>query len=255
MQNDELLPVTAEDYDPEFVEAWAAQEDAGFIYSESNIAKVYLGWQLARATRYVETPGRFAEYSTENLAAQCRMQARDNLDPDYSQFMTAVAARLTALSGDDKHPEIGPGLPPLSSGEGRTAGEDAVETVAQWLHDEGGFDDSFPGRTWPEHPDDTGQREGGWVKIVPSDVQAKFRDVARRLLTLPATAALSAPQGEVERLRSAAKELLDGLTSTYRARNGREVGIEADDGEKCYIVHSELVAGLRAALAQTKGEG
>lgn len=67
------------------------------------------------------------------------------------------------------------------SGEGRSgAGEDAVEAVAQWLHDEGGFGDSFSGRTWPEHPDDTGQREGGWVKLVPSDVQAKFRDVGRR---------------------------------------------------------------------------
>lgn len=69
---------------------------------------------------------------------------------------------------------------------------------------------------------------------------------------------LTAPSDEdrtagEERLREAAQELLDGLTSTYRARNGREVGIEADDGEKCYIVHSELVAGLRAALAQPKG--
>lgn len=57
-----------------------------------------------------------------------------------------------------------------------------VEQVAQFLHDEGGFDDAWNCRTWPEHPDDTGQRDGGFVKIVPSDVQAKFRDVARRLV-------------------------------------------------------------------------
>lgn len=57
-------------------------------------------------------------------------------------------------------------------------------------------------------------------------------------------------------LREAAQELLDGLSSTYKARNGREVGIEADDGEKCYIVHSDLVTGLRAALsASPEGEG
>ena len=89
------------------------------------------------------------------------------------------------------------------SGEGRSngAGEDVVEAVAQWLHDEGGFGDSWTAHTWPEHSDDTGQREGGWVKIVPSDVQAQFRDVARRLLTqTSAEAALSAHQGEVERV-------------------------------------------------------
>jgi hypothetical protein len=58
-----------------------------------------------------------------------------------------------------------------------------VETIAQWLHDEGGFDEAWSdSATWPEHPEDTGQRDGGYVRLVPSDVQAKFRDVARRLL-------------------------------------------------------------------------
>lgn len=66
---------------------------------------------------------------------------------------------------------------PSASGE---AGE--VERVAQWLHDEGGFDEAWSNHTWPEHRDDTGQRDGGFVRLVPTDVQAKFRDVARRLL-------------------------------------------------------------------------
>ncbi|HMO74109.1 MAG TPA: hypothetical protein PKD48_02100 [Sphingopyxis sp.] len=52
-------------------------------------------------------------------------------------------------------------------------------------------------------------------------------------------------------VREAAQELLDGLASTYKARNGREIGIEADDGEKCWIVHSDLVTGLRAALSDS----
>ncbi len=43
------------------------------------------------------TPNPFAEYSTESLAAQCRMQSRENLDPEYCQFMVAVADRLSAL--------------------------------------------------------------------------------------------------------------------------------------------------------------
>lgn len=59
---------------------------------------------------------------------------------------------------------------------------EAIERAAQWLHDEGGFGDAWFNYTWPEHPDDTGQRDGGWVRIVPSDVQAKFREVARRML-------------------------------------------------------------------------
>lgn len=69
-------------------------------------------------------------------------------------------------------------------------GEELVEAIAQFLHDEGGFDDADTDRTWPEHDGDTGQREGGFVKIVPSDILAKFRDVARRLSTmLPTTPA------------------------------------------------------------------
>jgi ribosomal protein S27AE len=40
------------------------------------------------------------------------------------------------------------------------------EQLAQFLHDEGGFDEAWGDRTWPEHPGDTGQREGGFVKIV-----------------------------------------------------------------------------------------
>lgn len=79
--------------------------------------------------------------------------------------------------------------------------EVAVEQVAQWLHDEGGFDEAWQA-TWPEHPDDTGQRDGGYVRIVSSDVQAKFRDVARRLLAtgkLPFATRPSAPdRREVE---------------------------------------------------------
>ena len=46
----------------------------------------------------VEREGTFAEWSTDSLAGQCRMQAREQLDPEFSQFMEAVAARLAALA-------------------------------------------------------------------------------------------------------------------------------------------------------------
>jgi hypothetical protein len=50
-------------------------------------------------------------------------------------------------------------------------------------------------------------------------------------------------------MEAAARDLLAGMSSTFKARNGREVGIEADDGEKCWIVHSDLITALEATLA------
>jgi hypothetical protein len=51
--------------------------------------------QPEQEAREVLELGRFADYATRDLAAQCRMQARENLDPEYSQFMAAVADRLS----------------------------------------------------------------------------------------------------------------------------------------------------------------
>lgn len=42
--------------------------------------------------------GSFEEWTLADFAGQCRMQARDNLDPEYSQFMAALAARLSAFA-------------------------------------------------------------------------------------------------------------------------------------------------------------
>lgn len=51
-------------------------------------------------------------------------------------------------------------------------------------------------------------------------------------------------------LTEAAQDVLRVMTSTYRAHNGREMGIEADDGEKCYIVHSDQIFALERALME-----
>lgn len=45
-------------------------------------------------TYYRADPGRFSDFNSTDLAAQCRMQAQENLDPEYSHFMNAVADRL-----------------------------------------------------------------------------------------------------------------------------------------------------------------
>lgn len=52
----------------------------------------------AQPTQTILRAGRFEEWSTKDLAAQCRMQARDQLDPDFSAFMAAVGERLTKSS-------------------------------------------------------------------------------------------------------------------------------------------------------------
>ncbi|UXO93966.1 hypothetical protein Pan3_44 [Pseudanabaena phage Pan3] len=56
--------------------------------------------------------------------------------------------------------------------------------------------------------------------------------------------------GVVRELVEAARELLAAKASTYKARNGRDVGIEADDGEMCWIVHSDQIFRLEMALAK-----
>jgi hypothetical protein len=52
-----------------------------------------------------------------------------------------------------------------------------------------------------------------------------------------------------EALREAAQSVLDMMFSTYKARNGREVGVQGDDGEKVWLVHSDQIEDLRRALA------
>lgn len=58
----------------------------------------------------------------------------------------------------------------------------------------------------------------------------------------------------VARLVEAARALITGANTTYRARNGRQIGIEADDGEMCFIVHSDLIHAIETALAAMKAD-
>lgn len=60
----------------------------------------------------------------------------------------------------------------------------SVEELAAYLCDQ--FDEDFNpchGYHWPEHKDDDGYRgSGGYVKLQPSDVQARAREGAQRIL-------------------------------------------------------------------------
>lgn len=55
--------------------------------------------------------------------------------------------------------------------------------------------------------------------------------------------------GDGDALAEAGQTILDRMFSTYKARNGREMGIQAADGEKCWIVHDDEIQALRQAHA------
>lgn len=92
--------------------------------------------------------------------------------------------------------------------------------------------------------------EGCWmnsrVMVVLLDDPTQVREWNTRAAPEP-----NAPEALPD-LVKAAQGVIDRKFSTYRTRNGREVSIEADDGEKCWIVHSDDMFELEAALAKAK---
>ncbi|MDR6431282.1 hypothetical protein [Brucella pseudogrignonensis] len=65
-----------------------------------------------------------------------------------------------------------------------------VDELAAYLCDEFDFDlNPVHGASWPEHENDEGKREGGFVRLQPSDVQAYARENAKRILTFLGLAA------------------------------------------------------------------
>jgi len=54
---------------------------------------------------------------------------------------------------------------------------------------------------------------------------------------------------ENKRMREAIETAVQLRFDTYRAGNGRQVGIEGDDGEKCWIIPHDAMHGLETALA------
>lgn len=77
----------------------------------------------------------------------------------------------------------------------------------------------------------------------------RLREAARgsTVVVNAAAAKIREIEAENERLREVGTNLLGRMFDTYKARNGREVSIQGDDGEKCWIVHSDEIAALEAA--------
>lgn len=78
---------------------------------------------------------------------------------------------------------------------------------------------------------------------------ARFIAAANPATVLSLLAALEEAEGRERRLREVALEVLRSKFSTYRARNGRDVGIQDESGEKCWIVPFDPMFALEAVLA------
>lgn len=73
-----------------------------------------------------------------------------------------------------------------------------------------------------------------------------LRDVAYGTYGNRHSALLHDAADEIDRLRTAIKAISDGKQSTFRHRV-KDVGIESDGGEKCWIVHSDLIHAAEVA--------
>lgn len=52
-----------------------------------------------------------------------------------------------------------------------------------------------------------------------------------------------------DKVIEAARRVISEKFSQIKARNNRMVGVQADDGEKCFVVHSDAIFELENALA------
>jgi len=80
-----------------------------------------------------------------------------------------------------------------------------------------------------------------WIATIVSEVRHRLASEQARV-----------GEGDADALRRAAQALVNQASDTYRKGNGQIGSIEADDGEKCWIVHDDDMVELRAALADLR---
>lgn len=88
---------------PEFVAAWCKMEDEGYIYSESNVAKVHLGWLMARkyaiqATGVVELLEALSSVRMQAGFARLLHDKDDETDKSLASIIRTVNQALTQLA-------------------------------------------------------------------------------------------------------------------------------------------------------------
>ena len=79
--------------------------------------------------------------------------------------------------------------------------------------------------------------------------EARFYAAVKQYLDGPGT-----PTESHQSLQRAIRDVLERRSSTYRAKNGREVGIQGEDGEKVWLVHSDEMSALEMAFANAEAQ-
>lgn len=75
------------------------------------------------------------------------------------------------------------------------------------------------------------------------------REICRAAPALIATIReVEAKDAEIARLRGLLGDVCSQAADNYRARNGRRISIQDDNGEKCSIVPDDVIFAARAAL-------
>jgi DNA-binding transcriptional regulator YdaS (Cro superfamily) len=143
--------------------------------------------------------GLFAGWSTKTLADQCHMQAREHLDPEFTQFMTAVGNRLAALdsragdAGEEDRYTVG-----------YAQGQADATQLHQWMQDKAWQDtvlmlvhyQRLAERTWLVGHEEAAAKLAKWWRHARALSATKsVEDIA----ATPAPAVDAVPAGEVER--------------------------------------------------------
>lgn len=92
-------------------------------------------------------------------------------------------------------------------------------------------------------------------RLVKINDKIKARGEVSPIWEIAEMSALLSVAAERDAMAEAIREVLANKTATFKARNGREVGIQDDNGEKCWIVPHEPMGALEAALSTAPRDG
>lgn len=71
--------------------------DDGYLHIRERKRKAQAAAVIAALAVPEIDGGRFSEWSLRDIAGQCRMQSREQLDPEFSRFMAEVSSRLFGI--------------------------------------------------------------------------------------------------------------------------------------------------------------
>lgn len=95
--------------------------------------------------------GRFYEWTDEDFQHQCRMQSREQLDPEFSRFMGALSKRILALRQQVEK----------ARAQGRDEGLEEAAKVAEQTDPDGDYSYAFDGPQIAESVRSLKSGEGG----------------------------------------------------------------------------------------------